>query len=82
MNTNINEKPYFDLIISVFARDGILLSDFNNADEAFKFSLRVNIKNGGITRTQIQKLPEEMLQTIFEYILAIFNRSCKNDNVN
>ena len=38
-NAKINEKPCFDLLLSVFARDDILLSDFHYANARFMCSL-------------------------------------------
>ena len=38
-NTIINEKPCFDCLVSVLARDDILLNDCHNANDAFRCSL-------------------------------------------
>ena len=39
VNANINEKPCFECFLSVFARDGILLNDFHDTNDAFRCSI-------------------------------------------
>ena len=39
VNAIINEKPYSDRFLSVLTRDGILLNDFHDANDAFRFIL-------------------------------------------
>ena len=84
-NANIDETRHFVWSISVYARDGILLSDFLISNDVFGGTvwvrLDMEISKSAVLLANEQQSDQKKCYKWFSYTFSLCNRSRKNDSV-